>query len=158
MNQHYDRYLSAALRHYQASDQLHSVTLENCSAHVEGDAPAWVVSKHQLALVAVGERDGFAVRTICPSIGAGPCAICLRMKLTPLTRERHPAQRVAVRRRDIYGSAIAQAIGTDMTVLLYVGSCENRKRQQKPEKCEGGGYFHARGFSGGPNDAATTAR
>jgi len=38
------------------------------------------------------------------------CHSALRMKLTPLTAERHPAQRVAVGRRDIYGAAVVQAI------------------------------------------------
>src|SRR5581483_1087664 len=64
-----------------------------------------------------------------------------------------PAQRVVVRWCDIYGSAVAQAIRPDITVALYLGSCENRKRQQKPEKCDACGYSHAPCLT-----AATTAR
>jgi hypothetical protein len=42
--------------------------------------------------------------------------------------ERPPAQSVAVRRRHIYGSAVAQAIRADMTVPLYVGCCGSRNQ------------------------------
>jgi hypothetical protein len=75
------------------------------------------------------------------------------VKLASLASEHPPAQCVVLRRRNIYGSAVAQAIRADMTVRLYGGSGENRKRRQEPEKCDGCGYFHARSVT-----AATAAR
>jgi hypothetical protein len=132
VHQNYDRDLSAAFRQHQSPSQLRTVGHEGHVAHIEVDPLARLFSQQDLAHAAVGERDDLAIRAIRPPICGGPCMICLRMKLAPLTTEHQPAQCVAIRRRNIYCPAVAQAIRADMAVLDCIGrSRDNRERKQK---------------------------
>lgn len=138
VHQNHDQDLSAPFGQYQSPNQLHTVAHEGHIAHLEVDPLALLISKKYLARTAVGERDNLAVSAIGPPICAGPCTICLWMKLAPLTSEHQPAQCVAIRQRNIYCPAVAQAIRADMAVLDCIGpSRDNRERKQKRKDPDG---------------------
>src|SRR5579884_3352029 len=140
MYKHDNRHFADAFWHYQPPDQLHTIALEGCVAHLEIDALAALIADRNLVLVTTGERDNLAVWTICPAISAGPRAVFLGMKLAGFTGEHAPAQCVAIRWRDIDGPAVTQAIRPDMTIGRRRRLCcrGNGRQNRKPEKRDGG--------------------